>query len=253
MIRTLYAITLVLALSSSAFSQTTSDSSRMHSITAVAQQTRPDMTFHVAVEQLPEPIGGIKAIQQKVVYPEIAKRAGIEGTVFVEVFVDENGNVVKTAVVRGIGAGCDEAAMAAVQKLKFQPGRHRGIPVKVRLAIPIRFRLSRTAASKDGSKVSIVEGPRSLENSIRYPEIAVRAGLQGEVAVRVSLDGQRMVTSLTITRGIGAGCDQAVMSALLAHNFTNDPQYSSLKGAQSFTVIVRFLLPSKEKEEKKLR
>ncbi|HWP82833.1 MAG TPA: energy transducer TonB [Bacteroidota bacterium] len=99
--------------------------------------------YFVAVEELPEPIGGIGAIQALVVYPEIAKRAGVEGTVYVEAFVDENGNVTRTNVVKGIGAGCDEAAMAAVQKVKFKPGKQRGKPVKVRMSIPIRFRLQK--------------------------------------------------------------------------------------------------------------
>ncbi len=219
----------------------------MHYVQVVEQQTKPDTTFYVAVEQMPEPIGGIQAIQANIVYPEIAKRAGIEGTVYIEVFVDENGTVVKTAVVRGVGAGCDEAAMTAIQKMKFQPGLHRGKPVKVRLAIPIRFRLNRTPVTVDGSKVLVVEGPRSLEGSIRYPEIAVRAGLQGEVAVRVSLDQQKQVTGLNVTRGgLGAGCEQAVMSALASYVFARDPEYN-FKGGQSFTVVVRFTLPPKEK------
>jgi protein TonB len=107
------------------------------------QEDSDEETYFVAVEELPEPIGGIAAIQAAVVYPEIAKRAGVEGTVFVEAFVDENGNVTRTQVVKGIGAGCDEAAMAAVQKTKFKPGKQRGKPVRVRMSIPIRFRLQK--------------------------------------------------------------------------------------------------------------
>jgi protein TonB len=99
--------------------------------------------YFVAVEDLPEPIGGIAAIQAAVVYPEIAKRAGVEGTVYVEAFVDESGSVTRTAVVKGIGAGCDEAAESAVMKTKFKPGKQRGKPVKVKMSIPIRFRLSK--------------------------------------------------------------------------------------------------------------
>ncbi|GJQ22011.1 MAG: hypothetical protein HBSIN02_23660 [Bacteroidia bacterium] len=99
--------------------------------------------YFVAVEELPEPIGGLAALQSAVVYPEIAKRAGVEGTVYVEAFVDESGNVTKTTVVKGIGAGCDEAAQAAVMKTKFKPGKQRGKPVKVRMSIPIRFRLQK--------------------------------------------------------------------------------------------------------------
>ena len=99
--------------------------------------------YFVAVEDLPEPVGGIAAIQRAVVYPEIAKRAGVEGTVYVEAFVDESGNVTRTNIVKGIGAGCDEAAQAAVNKTKFKPGKQRGKAVKVRMSIPIRFRLQK--------------------------------------------------------------------------------------------------------------
>ncbi|MCI0706340.1 MAG: energy transducer TonB [Ignavibacteriae bacterium] len=100
-------------------------------------------TYFVAVEDLPEPAGGIQAIQSRVVYPEMAKRAGVEGMVFVQAFVDENGVVTKTDVIKGIGAGCDEAAEKAVKETKFKPGKQRGKPVKVKMSIPIRFRLTK--------------------------------------------------------------------------------------------------------------
>lgn len=97
--------------------------------------------FFVAVEQMPEPIGGISAIQSKIVYPEIAKRAGVQGRVFVKAFVDESGNVNKVELIRGIGAGCDEAAMTAVQQTQFNPGKQRGKPVKVQVTVPVLFKL----------------------------------------------------------------------------------------------------------------
>jgi periplasmic protein TonB len=98
-------------------------------------------TYFVAVEEMPEPIGGIAAIQSKITYPEIAKRAGVEGRVHVLAFVDENGNVTKAEIIKGLGAGLDEVAVNAVKQTKFKPGKQRGKPVKVQVAIPIIFRL----------------------------------------------------------------------------------------------------------------
>lgn len=98
-------------------------------------------TFFVAVEEMPQPIGGLEGIQQKISYPEIAKRAGVEGKVYVRAYVDENGNVVNAEVVKGIGGGCDEAALEAVLKTKFSPGKQRGKPIKVQVTVPILFRL----------------------------------------------------------------------------------------------------------------
>lgn len=98
-------------------------------------------TFFVAVEEMPQPIGGLKEIQKKIQYPEIAKRAGVEGKVYVRAFVDEEGNVVNAEVVKGIGGGCDEAALDAILKTKFTPGKQRGKPIKVQVTVPVLFKL----------------------------------------------------------------------------------------------------------------
>lgn len=108
----------------------------------VEKKVDEEPQYFVAVEDMPEPIGGIAAIQSKIVYPEIAKRAGVEGKVYVTAFVDESGNVTKAEVLKGIGAGCDEAALAAVRATKFKPGKQRGKPVKVQVSIPVIFRLN---------------------------------------------------------------------------------------------------------------
>lgn len=105
------------------------------------EEEEEEPAFFVAVEEMPEPIGGIAKIQSNIVYPEIAKRAGVQGRVFVKAFVDENGNVQKVELIKGIGAGCDEAAMEAVKKTQFKPGKQRGKPVRVQVSIPILFKL----------------------------------------------------------------------------------------------------------------
>jgi len=106
------------------------------------KKVEEEPTYFVAVEEMPEPIGGIKAIQEKIVYPEIAKRAGVEGKVYILAFVDESGNVTKAQILKGIGAGCDEAALDAVLKTKFKPGKQRGKPVRVQVSIPVVFKLN---------------------------------------------------------------------------------------------------------------
>ncbi len=96
--------------------------------------------YFVAVEEMPAPVGGIASIQSKITYPEIAKRSGVEGKVYILAYVDEVGIVTKAEVVKGIGSGCDEAARDAVLKTKFKPGVQRGNPVKVKVTIPIVFK-----------------------------------------------------------------------------------------------------------------
>jgi protein TonB len=100
-----------------------------------------DEDFFIVVEQMPEPIGGIAAVQKLVKYPEMARRAGIEGRVTIQFVVSETGEIENPVVMRGIGGGCDEAALEAVKKAKFTPGMQRGRPVRVQFSLPIFFRL----------------------------------------------------------------------------------------------------------------
>ena len=90
-------------------------------------------------EEMPEPIGGIKAIQEKAYYTEIAKLAQIEGKVIVEALIDKEGNVTEVHLIKDIGGGLGEVAMNAVRNTRFTPGKQRGIPVKVKIMIPIKF------------------------------------------------------------------------------------------------------------------
>jgi len=92
-------------------------------------------------EVMPEPVGGIAAIAKKISYPEMARRNGIEGKVYVLVMVNEKGGVDEVKVIRGIGAGCDEAAVKAVKESKFVAGKNKGAAVKVKLSLPISFKL----------------------------------------------------------------------------------------------------------------
>ena len=93
------------------------------------------------VENMPQLIGGLASVQKAVDYPETAISRKIEGRVFVQFVVNQEGKVEDAVVVRGIGYGCDEAALSAVRQAQFKPGRQRGEPVKVKMSLPVTFKL----------------------------------------------------------------------------------------------------------------
>jgi protein TonB len=93
----------------------------------------------VAVEQMPELVGGLTELKKKIYYTEIARRVGIEGTVYIEAIIDEKGNILDSFVKRDIGGGLGDVALNAVRDTKFKPGMQRGKAVKVRMIIPIKF------------------------------------------------------------------------------------------------------------------
>ncbi len=99
------------------------------------------------VEENPVPVGGMNAFYRYVatylIYPEIARRMGIEGNVFIEFVVEKDGTITAVKSIKGIGAGCDEEAVKVIIKApKWKPGKQRGRAVRVRVVLPIHFRLS---------------------------------------------------------------------------------------------------------------
>ena len=97
----------------------------------------------IAFDEPPVPLGGYGAIANSLVYPEIARQAGIQGTVVLQVFVNERGFVTEVLVQKGLPqTGMDEAAVKAVKQVRFAPARQRDRPLGVWISIPIQFSLS---------------------------------------------------------------------------------------------------------------
>ena len=106
---------------------------------------KADEIFDV-VENAPMFPGGMEAwnsyLSKNLKYPTQARRMGIEGTVYVVFVVNTDGSVQDVELLRGIGGGCDEEALRVVKGApKWSPGKQRGRPVRVRMRLPIKFKL----------------------------------------------------------------------------------------------------------------
>jgi protein TonB len=73
-------------------------------------------------------------------YPDLARRAGIEGQVVCEIIVGKNGDVEEITAKKSIPL-LDEAAVTAVKQWKFEPARMHGVIVKCRMMVPVFFKL----------------------------------------------------------------------------------------------------------------
>lgn len=106
---------------------------------------KADEIFEV-VETMPSPPGGLegwaKYLNKNLKYPTQARRMGIEGTVYLYFVVNTDGSIQDITVARGIGAGCDAEAVRVLKNApKWEPGKQRGKPVRVKMALPIKFQL----------------------------------------------------------------------------------------------------------------
>ncbi|MEX2586034.1 MAG: energy transducer TonB, partial [Balneolaceae bacterium] len=103
--------------------------------------------YFVVTEQMPELIGGLSGVQENLKYPGEAKKAGLEGRVYIQFIVNSTGEVEDPKVIRGIDESLDEAALEAVKQARFHPGLIRGNPVRVQYSLPIVFQLESSSGS----------------------------------------------------------------------------------------------------------
>ncbi len=103
----------------------------------------PGSYTFIPYDEPPEMIGGMAALKKHLVYPEIARKAGVEGVVHIGVLVDAQGNVAKLQVLKSSvsNVGFEEAAMKALRQVKWKPAFQRDRPIKVWISIPVKFRL----------------------------------------------------------------------------------------------------------------
>lgn len=95
----------------------------------------PDPDTFVPVEQ--EPV--LVSIPSPA-YPELAREAGIDGTVLVRVLVGADGFVHNALILQSV-LGLDDAALSAARAAVFRPALQQERPVAVWIVVPIEFRL----------------------------------------------------------------------------------------------------------------
>ena len=83
-----------------------------------------------------------KTILSKIEYPKMAMKQGIEGVVYLELFIDESGNIRRINVLKDPGYGFADAAIVALDGIICKPALVNDKPVAVRFRYPIRFVLN---------------------------------------------------------------------------------------------------------------
>ncbi len=105
----------------------------------VKKEEEPQIDEFIPVEK--EPYIDLADLQRRIVYPELARKAGIEGVVVIRVLVDKNGKPKKAVVQQSDSQMLNQAAIDAVMSSTFTPAIQNGQPIACWVSIPIRFKL----------------------------------------------------------------------------------------------------------------
>lgn len=180
----------------------------------------------VSIEELER--GAIKAVGEikppelikKVdpVYPELARRAKVEGNVILNVRTDEEGRVDQIKVAQSRDPLLNRAAIDAVRQWQYQPFYYKGKLYPILFTVTIRFKLTDTEIEEEqGDKEE--EVPTIRPQLIRrvepiYPERARRAGIEGIVVLKIGTDLEGNVTSIVVLRSESTILNQAAIEAV---------------------------------------
>jgi TonB family protein len=213
------------------------------------------------------------------VYPEAARKAGVEGLVILEATTDTYGRMADVKILRGVEA-LNQAAIDAVKQWVYEPMVINGKPQPVVFTVTVRFRLDdKKTPSVEGGVVGGVEGgvvggvaggvaggveemkkfegdavravgqiqPPKLIKQVNpvYPEKARQARVEGIVILEAKADEQGNVTDARILRSIPV-LDQAALDAVKQWKY--EPMLIDGKPRKVvFTVTVRFMLKEGDK------
>jgi TonB family protein len=156
----------------------------LSNVTQFAEQLQTDDKIFMVVEQQPEYIGGYDAlrdfIKTNMKYPEDAKNAGKDGTVYVTMVINVDGSVTDTKVLRGVYPSLDAESARVISIMpKWKPGMQNGKAVRVRFNLPVRWDLSAKSDVSPPSEVSQTLSKMNISTSIS--ERGGKSFIQGKI------------------------------------------------------------------------
>jgi len=93
------------------------------------------------LDKEPEPVGGYQTLYARLEYPEMARNMNRSGMSFLSFVIEADGTLSNLQLLKSSYPDLDEAALAVVQQVAWQPAVYHNRPVSFQLVIPIVFRL----------------------------------------------------------------------------------------------------------------
>src|SRR5215470_11744354 len=150
-------------------------------------------------------------------YTEDARSHGIEGTVTIEALIGEDGKIKSTKLLKGLGFGLDEVALASVEGWALSPATRNGHPVSVGAQLDVAFSLRSANALRMGAGMS----PPTVQQKVdpQYTDEARRAGLSGTVVLQAVVRSDGTVDVVRVVRGLPLGLTDSAIQAIKRWQF----------------------------------
>jgi TonB family protein len=151
-------------------------------------------------------------------YTDDARTHGIEGTVTIEAFMGEDGRIIRMRVLKGLGFGLDENALASVQEWTFSPATQTGTPVSVVAQIDVPFSL--VSANALRMEPGMIPPSPQYRVEPNYTDAARLARLSGKIVMQVVVKKDGTVEVIRIVQGLGLGLTDSAVDAMKQWKFS---------------------------------
>ncbi|MEX0929453.1 MAG: M56 family metallopeptidase [Balneolales bacterium] len=101
-----------------------------------------ELKIYQDIEGKPEPVDGLKAIYENLIYPDGARRSHTQGQVVVQFTVDTDGTVKDAEVLNRVSDELDQMADNIIRNSEWIPGQQEGRSVPVQMVYSVTFRIS---------------------------------------------------------------------------------------------------------------
>jgi TonB family protein len=185
-------------------------------------------------------------------YPDIAKRAHIDGVIMLAVIVDERGKVESIRVLRSVPL-IDEVAMAAVKQWQYKPLMVDGIARKAGFTVSLRISGEGMAADVSNARIPVgfVNGSVRIEEETArrwlmkciwptYPQKARQGRVEGIVVLGVRVNEKGLVEDAVVLRSIPV-FDKAALAAVKQWEY-RPPLINGDPRKISFIASIKFIL-----------
>jgi len=194
-----------------------------------ATYKEPSPDEFVKTEKEPEP--NYAMLKKNIVYPEQARRAGLQGKVIVRVLIGKDGmpKPGKVKIEDSSNEIFNQVSIDAIMKTPFTPAIQLGQPIEVWVTVPLNYQLRdpiKVEEPKIGDSIKVEKEPEPnytlLKRNTVFPAEALRAGIQGQVIVRVLVgkDGMPKPGKIRVEYTSNEIFNQAAIDAVMKTPFT---------------------------------
>lgn len=170
------------------------------------------------------------------IYPESARKNGVEGKLKIVLTLAKNGTVQDVVVEENLPHGVTEAVANELKQLQFQPAKRNAEPINSKMFFEFIFSAIYGESDKNISKPKIIEKPEPV-----YPENQKAEAVKGKVYVSILFSADGSLEVLGVSSVMPREFDRAAMEAAKNIKFQPAVHKKSKKGvSQKMTVEYNF-------------